>query len=75
MCESHLPDLGLIDEILPGDNVLQGREVVDVLDCVLKMAYIELNVSGLTTQKIAHGISPYYVPSIISKVAVKMSDL
>ena len=35
VCKSHLPDLGLVDEVSPGADVLQGHQVVDVLDRVL----------------------------------------
>lgn len=39
--KTHLPNLGLIDEVPPGGNVLQGHEVVDVLDRVLEAAHIK----------------------------------
>jgi hypothetical protein len=46
--ESHLPNFGLIDEIPPGGNVLQGHKVVNVLDRVLETAHIKLSVGGRT---------------------------
>jgi len=45
----HLPNSGLVDEILPGGNALQGHEVIDVLDCVLETCHIKLNSDSRTT--------------------------
>lgn len=35
MCNSQLPNPGLVDEIIPGGDVRERHEVVDVLDRVL----------------------------------------
>lgn len=49
MRKPHPPNLGLIDEILPGGNALERHEVIDVLDCVLETCHIELDPDSRTT--------------------------
>lgn len=75
MSKPQLPELCLVDEIVPGGDILQEHEVVDVLDRILGRADSKLSVDGCAAQKIAHGICPDYVAFVISKEAAEVTGL
>lgn len=72
---SCLPNLGLIDEVLPCVDVLQGHQVIDILNCVLERAGGELSVGSHTVQRRTHCISPQSVPTIKSKDGIELGGL
>ena len=76
MCLPHLPDAGLVDETLPGVDILQTHEVVDILDRVLEIErHSQRNPGGQTAWKIAHSIGPQPVTVVTSTRAVEMVGL
>ena len=72
---STLPDLGLIDEVLPRVDILQGHQVVDVLNRVLETANGELNDDNYRVRGTTYCISPLSVTVIIPKDAVELRGL
>ena len=69
----HLPKAGLVNEALPGGDILQRHEVVDILHRVLEIErHSQRNPGGQTVWKIAHGVGPQPVTVIRPKRGVEM---